>query len=563
MNRFRVLLLALLLAFAAGLFPHMPAHAMAAVAKAEGEAKPAEEATPAPPVDSLGRSSPRGLVEGFLNAIGKEDFEKASEYLDYKSVPKKKRAGDGAALARDLQLLLDKGGWFTPTAMLSTAREGALEKDKVIEEDKTDAIGKLRGNDKEIDIIAEIKSDADGNPIWLISAQTLIQLPDLVSASTDDTPLVNRMIPDFLLEHKWGGAPAGHWIAAILLMAASYVLAWFFIATVVAGIKKIWTKKCSVSDSGAHIMDAIRLPLSLYAAVWVFTFSCMWVGISIIVRQHASQLNVIVAWVSIALLAWRLIDIFAEAAQRKIVANGRFYGISSILFFFRRILKIVFGIILVFIILDNMGVDVTAGLAALGIGGIALALGAQKTLENFIGSLSIVIDQPVHIGDYCKVGDVGGTVEDIGMRSTRLRTNERTLITIPNGDFSNQRIENFARRTRFLVSKKFQLRYDATSEQLRLFMKKFEDILFASEHVHEENLPIRYLGPGPEGHLMETFFYINVSENNEYLKIQQDLMLKIADLMQEIGLYYIMPSQILLPAIDQLGRPSGAEKTAP
>lgn len=556
MNRLRFMLFVLLLSFAT--LPYAPAHATGALVKAEEAAT--TEAAPAPPIDSLGRSSPRGLVEGFLNSIGNEDFEKASQYLDVSPLPKRKRAGDGAELAKDLQILLDKGGWFTPTTMLSSAREGTLEQDKTAEEDKTDIIGKLRGNDKEIDILAELKADADGNPIWLISSQTLTQLPDLVSASTDEVALVNRMIPDFLLEHKWGGAPAGHWIAAVILMAASYVLAWFLIFTLFAGIKKIWTRKCSVS--GIHILDAIRLPFSLYSAVWIFALSCLWVGISIIVRQHTSQLNVIVAWASIALLAWRLIDIFTEAAQRKIVSNGRFYGISSILFFFRRILKVVFGTILVFILLDNMGVDVTAGLAALGIGGIALALGAQKTLENFIGSLAIVIDQPVHIGDYCKIGDVAGTVEDIGMRSTRLRTNERTLITIPNGDFSNQRIENFARRTRFLVSKKFQLRYDGTSEQLRVFMKKVEETLFASEHITEEGFPVRYHGPAEQGHLLELFFYINVSDFNEFLKIQQDIMLKIADLMHEMNLYYVMPSQTLLPAVDQLGKPPEDLKTA-
>ncbi len=142
------------------------------------------------------------------------------------------------------------------------------------------------------------------------------------------------------------------------------------------------------------------------------------------------------------------------------------------------------------------------------------------------------------------------------MRSTRLRTNSRTLITIPNGDLSNQRIENTARRNRFLVNRKFQLRYDATSEQLRLFTKKAEELLFANEHVTEEGFPARYLGPGADGHQMELFFYINVTDNNEYLQIQQDLMLQMSDLVAKLGLYYIIPSQTMLPAIDQRGKPT-------
>jgi len=511
--------------------------------KAEGEA-------PALPVDSMGRSTPRGTVVGFLDSIGKEDFEKAAEYLDLGTIPQAQRKKRGAELAKELQVLLDKGGWFFPSSMLSNDRDGRKDEEGIVED--SERIGNLRGNGRTVDIIAQHSKDADGNLIWLISADTLDQLPLVSGASADQEPLINKVLPDTLIETKWFGAPAGHWIAVIFLFALSYLSVWFVVLGLLALLKKVWTKKCSIS--GTHFLDAVRVPVSLYIAVWVFSYSSLLIGLSIIVRQHVTQLNVIVAWSAIALLVWRLIDIFAEAAQNRIVANGRFFGISSILFFARRIVKVIFGIFVLFIVLDNLGVDVTAGLAALGIGGIALALGAQKTLENFIGSLSIVIDQPVHIGDYCKIGDIGGTVEDIGMRSTRLRTNERTLITIPNGDLSNQRIENFARRTRFLVNKKFQLRYDATSEQIRLFVSKTEEMLFNDEHVTEEGLPVRYLGPGDGGHMVELFFYINVSDNNEYLKIQQELMLKMTDLIGEMGLYYIIPSQTMLPAIDQRGK---------
>src|SRR5690606_19602519 len=103
-------------------------------------------------------------------------------------------------------------------------------------------------------------------------------------------------------------------------------------------------------------------------------------------------------------------------------------------------------------ILGTLGFDVKTGLAALGIGGIALALGAQKTIENFVGSVTLITDQPVRVGDFCKVGAVSGTVEQIGMRSTRIRTGERSTVTIPNGQFSSDMIENFATRERHLFA---------------------------------------------------------------------------------------------------------------
>lgn len=556
-----MLLIRLLLSLVLASFVLSPAPALATAAVlTKGGDTAAEEAEKAPPpIDQWGRSTPRGLVEGFLNAIGKEDYEKAAQYLDLGKIPARERATRGPQLARDLQGLLDKGGWFYPSSMLSSARDGKLTDETPAEEDREDVIGNLRGNGKNIDIIAAISKDENGHPIWLISGDTLSQIAGLTGSAADE-PLINRILPDTLVELKWGGAPAGHWLAMIVLLAASYGTAWFIILGLVRLGKKYWKRRASVN--GHHVLDAVRVPASLYLAVWIFGLASLWLGVSIIVRQHIGQLNVIVAWTAIALLAWRLIDIFAEATQQRIGSNGRFYGFSSILYFFRRIIKIVFGVVVAFILLDNLGVDVTAGLAALGIGGIALALGAQKTLENFIGSLAIVIDQPIHIGDYCKIAGVAGTVEDIGMRSTRLRTNERTLVTIPNGDLSNQTIENYARRPRFLVSKKFELRYDAGAGDILAFVRKYEEILFASEHVNEEGFPVRYLGPGPNGHMIELFFYINVTDNNEYLKAQQALMLQMIDLVNTLGLYFVIPSQTMLPAVDQRGAEAGVHAAA-
>lgn len=531
------------------LVPMGPACATAA-AVVKGEEKAEQPAAPDLPMDELGRSTPRGTVVGFLDAIAKQDFAKASQYLDLQKIPESARETRGPELAKNLQTLLDTSGWFYPSSMISNDRDGRKEEEGL--EDSFDRIGNLRDKSRNIEITAQ-QVERDGNKIWLISSATLEQLRSLSETAGESEPTVNKALPNFLIETKWFGAPAGHWLAMFALLALSYLSCWFVMLGVVALLKKIWTRKCSIS--GTHFLDAIRAPVSLYAAVWLFAYASLWIDLSIIVRQYTAQLNVIVAWSAIALLLWRLIDIFADAAQKKMTAKGRFYGFTSILFFFRRMIKIVFGLVLAFIILDNLGVDVTAGLAALGIGGIALALGAQKTLENFIGSLAIVIDQPIHIGDYCKIGDAAGTVEDIGMRSTRLRTNDRTLITIPNGDLSNQRIENLARRNRFLVNKRFQIRYDAPSEKLRLLCKKTEEFLFASEFVTEEGFPVRYLGPGEAGHLFELFFYINVSDNNDFLRIQQDLMLQLADLVSDLGLYYIIPSQTMLPAIDQRGKP--------
>lgn len=534
----------LVLTFLGVLAAPLQAHATAAVATGAAATEETAAAAAAPPaIDSIGRSTPRGLVEGFLNAVGNENFEKAAQYLELGNMSDRQKSVKGPKLAQDLQTLLDRGGWLSPSAILSSAREGKMDSDDP-ETDTTDIIGAIQTDTAKIDIVGTRVTDKDGNRIWLISKATLDQLPALLAASAKAGPVINHVLPDFLIDHKWGGAPAGHWIAVVFLLIASYSMAWFLMAGLLALIKKVWKKRCNVS--GVHILDTLRLPLSLYSAVWIFGMSAFFLDISVLVRHHVTQLNIIVAWLAIAIFLWRLIDVFTETAQRRIGNTARFYGFSSILYFFRRLIKIAFGVLVLFIILDNMGIDVTAGLAALGIGGIALALGAQKTLENFIGSLAIVIDQPVHIGDYCKIGAVAGTVEDIGMRSTRLRTNDRTLVTIPNGDLSNQTIENYARRNRFLISKKFSLRYDTKSAQVRKVVQRITEILKNEEAISDDKLPVRFIGFNPDGLLMEIFCYVNVTDNNEFLRVQEDLMLKILDAVEETGAFFAIPSQTFL-----------------
>ncbi len=511
-----------------------------------GEAKDAAAVPVEETPDSLGRDTPRGMVSGFLDALAAEDFDKASQYLDLSNLPSSRKQARGAQRAEDFQALLDKGGWFYPSSMLSDDKEGKKEEENL--PDDTDKIGSLKGKDGEIAILTQrVPSEAD-HSVWLIAAETVDQIPALMQDSTD--PLINKILPDVMIDKKIHGVPVGHWLGILAILVLSYLSAWFVMKGIACFLEKMLQKR--YPNAGIYYIEAFRLPLALYMAVWVFALSSTAMGISIIVRQYFGQLNVIIAWTALALLAWRLIDIFAEAAQRKMIQNGRFFGFSSIVFFFRRIAKFIFVFILIIIILDNLGVNVTAGLAALGIGGIALALGAQKTLENFIGSLAIVLDQPIHIGDYCKVGDVSGTIEDIGMRSTRIRTNDRTLVTVPNGDLSTQRIENYARRNRFLINKKFQIRYDSTSAQISAFVERIQTILFSEEKSVQDPKPVRFLGMGTDGFVIEIFCFINTSDNNDYLSIQERLMLQIVDAAAELGIYFTIPAQTFLPALDQL-----------
>ncbi|HEY3739267.1 MAG TPA: mechanosensitive ion channel domain-containing protein, partial [Bryobacteraceae bacterium] len=179
----------------------------------------------------------------------------------------------------------------------------------------------------------------------------------------------------------------------------------------------------------------------------------------------------------------------------------------------------------------------------LGIGGIAVALAAQKTIENLFGGVAVVSDKPVFVGEQCKFGDNVGTVEDIGLRSTRIRTNDRTLVTIPNAQFSSMSLENFSRRDKMLFHPMLNLRRDTTPAQVRALLDAIQRILTENQKVETGNLPVRFIGVGSYSLDVEIFAYILTSQGDEFLAIQQNLLLRILEAVAAAGTALALPTQ--------------------
>jgi MscS family membrane protein len=216
----------------------------------------------------------------------------------------------------------------------------------------------------------------------------------------------------------------------------------------------------------------------------------------------------------------------------------------------RRALTAFVILIMLLAVLQNLGFNVTGLVAGLGIGGLAVALAAQKSLEHFFGGLSLVADQPIRVGDFCRFGDRTGTVEDIGLRSTRIRTPERTLVTIPNAEFSCMQIENFSRRDRMLVQTTIGLRCETTPDQLRWLLVELKALLLAHPKVASDPARVRFVGFGPSSLDVELFFFINTVDFEEFTAIREDLFLRLADLVTASGTGFAFPAQLAYNARD-------------
>jgi MscS family membrane protein len=216
----------------------------------------------------------------------------------------------------------------------------------------------------------------------------------------------------------------------------------------------------------------------------------------------------------------------------------------------RRLFRTIMVFVAALFLLHRAGVDLTAILTGLGIGGLAIALAAQKTLENLIGGIMVVTDEPLRVGDFCRIAGETGTIEDIGLRSTRIRTLSRTVIAIPNGQLAVANVENFSLRDKFWFRHLVGLRYETSADQLRYLLAGIRTMLFSHPKVERDDARIRFVGFGASSLDLEIFAYVTATEMPEFLGIQEDLLLRIMDIIAEAGTGVAFPSQTTYLAKD-------------
>lgn len=199
---------------------------------------------------------------------------------------------------------------------------------------------------------------------------------------------------------------------------------------------------------------------------------------------------------------------------------------------------------------DSMGISVTPLIAGLGVSGLAVALAAQHTIENFIAGLVLYADKPVRIGDTCQFGEHKGTVEQIGLRSTRIRGIDRTVISIPNSEFAKLRLVNFTRRDKILLRTLIGLRYETTADQLRHVLTGLRTMLAAHLHIDGDSIRVRFIGYGAYSLDIEIHALARTSDWATFLAIQEDVLLRVMQVVSDSGCGFAFPSQTHYVASD-------------
>ncbi len=477
------------------------------------------------PTDPLKRETPRGSVTGLLESLSRQDYVGAAAYFEG-SDPDDTESD--AELAKVLQASLDHGGELLAYGALSNDPLGRYDDQLPPDEERVGTLGNEEGTPI---ILVRNQSDEYGL-IWLISRDTLSEL--------ESAPIADTELPTD--SHQFAGAPVWDWGKLLATAAGSFLLFWLAASAI------LWLANRLLTGARAkyvlHFVQAALPPASLLLAIITFQFWTRDIDASIVARQNILRYLGIAGWAALAWFGLRLTDAVTSITALRMERFERRQA-ASLVALIRRAIKIVIVAIALLAILDTLGFDVTTGVAALGVGGIALALGAQKTIENLVGCIAVIADRPVEVGDFCRVGDTLGTVTDIGIRSTRIRTNERTEVTIPNSDFSSQRIENYTRRDRFLFNPRIGLVYNTDASGMREALRLVRQVLSENELVIKEDARARFIDLGNSALEIEIFAYINSEDYPGSLEIREELLLSIMEKLEEGRFSIAFPTQTI------------------
>ena len=489
----------------------------------------AAQAAQPPAIDSGREDSPRTAMEGYIAAARAGDWDSAAKYLDN---------GD-ANDARRLKVVLDRCLWINFDA-LSDSPEGTPGDGLP---PALDRIGEIKA--KDIDVPIDVERGADGR--WRFSGSTVEALPMLWDAHGHG-PIV-EMLPRQLIDIQLLEVALWQWLAIALLMVVGWVAA-LVLAPVLEWIVRSASRDTGWQAIGWRMLNAGRSGLRWFAALLVLRAGAGALELS--VPAH-DALRMITMAVGSLVAAWAIANAVsggAVALQERALAAGR-QGMLAVIMLVRRTLQVVAWVLGVVIAATAVGFDMTGVLAGLGIGGIAISLAAQRTIENIFAGVSIVADQPVRVGDTCRIGPRIGTVERIGMRSVALRTPERTLVTVPNSQFAAAEVESLAARDRMRMFMTIGLRYETTREEMARVLQRCESLLRANPRVLPEGIRVRFVGFGASSLDVEIQAFVGTRDWEEFLQARQAILLEIMGAVEDCGTGFAFPSTTVYLARDK------------
>ena len=501
--------------------------------------QPAQPAisTPAVVDDPLGRDTPRGSFLGFVAAAQAGNLDVAAQYLQW---PRHSMPITKTEAAEQFRFVLNHG-FEGSIDRLSRDPQGSFSDTLPSTREKVGAA--VLANGERVDIVLTRIASRSGPMVWVVAAETVADIPRMYEKS--GLPELERRLPKSLTSAQIGELPA--WVPlalAVLLVALYYMMRLLLAAAawLIDMVRRMRHRPGSTRRSRAW--STLVRPSAFLLTIALHRIIALRLGIPLLFRYYYDRLVVILLLAGLVWWLWRMVDVVADRIrERLLTAYPRTAQSAYVLG--RRILKGVAFAIALIVGLAAFGVNLSATLAGLGIGGIAIAFAAQKTLENVFGGIFVLSDRSLLVGDFCRLGQHVGEVEDVGLRTTSLRTLGRTLVHVPNGTLATMDFENFSRRDKFLLNPAIALHYGTSRTQLEHVLIGIRRLLADDGRVEADTSRARLIRFGSSSLDIEVFAYVKVADFVSFLVVQEELLLGVMDIVQKAGTALAVPSQTM------------------
>lgn len=478
--------------------------------------------------------SPRASIRAFLDLSERGRYTEAAVYLD---VPKgrEKRAPE---LASKLHTVLSERLLVDPE-QLSPLAHGKPTDGLPPGIEELGKINDSKGHPVSIRLVRHESKALDDETRWVFSSSTVAQVDQLYGALR--ARWMREHLPESLLIQGPMALYYWQWLAipllAVLCIALGRALSWM------SGV--ITKRILSQRKWGADLLEKLKYPASLGWALAVFALSTPFLALTLRAEDLVERIVRAFAYLAFFWALLRTVVVFGNELAHGEWARSRpsARSLSSV---GMSLSKVVVAALALMVALSELGYPVTSVIAGLGLGGVALALAAQKTVENLFGSISILADQPFRIGDTIRVDSIEGTVESIGLRSTRVRTADRSLVIMPNGKLADTRIESLGSRDRMRFVTKLPLSRTSTKDQVRRLVDATKARLTEHPNVRKEDVFVRLAAIGETSFDIEVTAPVDTTDAGEFGRIREELLLACIETVEASGTTLAIPTRQLL-----------------
>ncbi len=474
------------------------------------------------------QATPLAAMLGLRAAIRANDYEAFGKFLDRRYIDEELESYTNQQLLKALSYVFNRQNIIDLTA-LSDSPDGRRNDGLP---DYRDQIGTVNLVKESIPVYLQRVPDGKGGSVWKLSNATVARIPDMWNElGYSDTALrLGQWLPDF---HVMG---MENWQVAGLLLF--FLLAWPLASLISYLLMRIALLIPNRFPLG--IQQFFRRPMRFFIFILIARLLIDELGLSMTASILLDSSGI--DYIAFTVLLMGLLSLLRDYQIRKMQHAGNTHYVA-LLKPFTIIAKILVITIIALYWAKQAGFDMSTILAGLGVGSLAVALAAQKTLENLIGAITLYTARPVSAGDLCRFGDVVGVVEEIGLRSTIIRTLDRSIVVIPNSMFSSVEIENFSRRDRIRFYRHFRFEVP-TPDQMRSILAAVRALLQSHEQVVDDTVSVRFENIVDANAVLRVDAAVATTDYQTFLRVAEEINLGMLDIVSRAGAHFSGPAQL-------------------